>query len=581
MGRQDPIANLHPECTWTWKSGYQKSCIIYDFDNCATPTWPTACPVLSRGSSNGCIKYWCPNESGFGGSTSSTSTDEGSLLKPPNISRAPEPLDFPWATVCAIFVPGIMALLSFVVWHKILNNYQRYRVSQNALELKNLLVRVGWCLSPLFVCLLFPLILFASLLYFVCHEYIRKPLRSRWLDSRKRSDSWGEANTDQGSAQKALKRHRLELQQRREKLEADQRRLARQERIQGTLPQAQGTSPQGTSPFDLALRSLPASPDQGHFSGFHSTFAASPHQANLAAPPHQANLPTSSGQAFPSKSYVAIDMPDETLHLPSAPNHEPEPEPSDNSFTTLIKNNLVYLTGGKDRNRLWRSTVVEDSKSPSPAPAAAVAPQPSPSGLCRGPSGQNRLYPTISKKDLEDADAIVAGDPNVYVPTSNFKSKFARDVVAQERSNSLVNDLSGLNTTFFHQAEIHSSTPTEVSLDDGEAWETALSDFNNSSRVPGSITREYEAMQARLTAIRETRARSQSESFADGTGGGTLNELVHQLCRVSPPRRNDAEASRLQTISENTELNLTPAARSVRESYSFIYSLSRISKNNG
>lgn len=274
-------------------------------------------------------------------------------------------------------------------------------------------------------------------------------------------------------------------------------------------------------------------------------------------------------------------MPDETLHLPSAPNHEPEPEPSDNSFTTLIKNNLVYLTGGKDRNRLWRSTVVDDSKSPSPAPAAAVAPQPSPSGLCRGPSGQNRLYPAISKKDLEDADAIVAGDPNVYVPTSNFKSKFARDVVAQERSNSLVNDLSGLNTTFFHQAEIHSSTPTEVSLDDGEAWETALSDFNNSSRVPGSITREYEAMQARLTAIRETRARSQSESFADGTGGGTLNELVHQLCRVSPPRRNDAEASRLQTISENTELNLTPAARSVRESYSFIYSLSSISKNNG
>lgn len=189
----DPIENLDPKCTWTWKSGYQKSCKFYDFENCADPTWPTLCPVRTIRSVSGCVKYWCPDKSYQVEEAqvfSSSTTTEQALVEPQNSYSRHEshegngPLNVALAVLGTAFVCAAVGVIGMRVWNKMRLSRRRY-ISEQFLELGRFFKRVLWLFAPLFVCLLFPLIL----LIFGFFK-AKRAFKSYLVQKRKRTADW-------------------------------------------------------------------------------------------------------------------------------------------------------------------------------------------------------------------------------------------------------------------------------------------------------------------------------------------------------------------------------------------------------
>lgn len=201
----DPIDNLDPLCSWKWKSGHQKACTFYDFENCKNPTWPTSCPVLSVTASSGCVKYWCPEQepgqvefssstttSSTSTTTSSTSTTtDTSIIEPGSGFDYPFDLSFP-GTYVPLIVVGTLILLSVVgivvgcIWKRLLRQKQRDNFIELLLELGRFFKRLFWIFLPCIVCALFPLIVLCYGLYRACRTLYSHCI----LDKRKRSADW-------------------------------------------------------------------------------------------------------------------------------------------------------------------------------------------------------------------------------------------------------------------------------------------------------------------------------------------------------------------------------------------------------
>ena len=188
----DPVDNLDPRCSWSWKSGYQRACTFYDFEHCENPRWPTSCPVLSVRSSSGCVKYWCPDQNGGQLVTTSTPTSSTEVFSTTMTPENGFPVDYSQLTPTAktllviMFVLTILWAIGSVIWKRMLRQYQKDRILDNLKELGLFFARLLYCFLPLLVCLLFPLI---TLIYGAYRGW-RNLYSATVLNRRKRPGDW-------------------------------------------------------------------------------------------------------------------------------------------------------------------------------------------------------------------------------------------------------------------------------------------------------------------------------------------------------------------------------------------------------
>lgn len=193
----DPTANLDPRCTGRWQSGHQKACIVYDFDNCLNPSWPTSCPELSDGPANGCLKFWCPGPDP-GELVSTTITSSSTITDTTTIAPGSDyPFDFlghpgsniPLIVTAVLLVLSVIGLTFGCVWKRLLMQSERDNIKRFFLEQATCLKRVLWIFLSVvvsfFVCAFFPLML---LIAGFVQAYFA--IRSACLNRRKRPADW-------------------------------------------------------------------------------------------------------------------------------------------------------------------------------------------------------------------------------------------------------------------------------------------------------------------------------------------------------------------------------------------------------